>query len=528
MRALRLTLFTKMLSIALGPFLLVSLTLQTVNYYLTQKNFSKVSQQFEGSLNQVSQHSIDELNSFSEQAARDLLQEILIAVGGSLQPGEAAKFLHLAQQQVELEQLDEFSFYGSSGQLELSSNENTNKQLITADILDEARTTKNLVIRGQEQDSKSLEFYKPLFIGPDMVRMQPDMKIGQLYGMLYVEMTKDRINSSISVQRKTIEEAIAQGTQMHKKVMAQNLWMSCLIVATSLLIISVLIVPMISKTIIKPLKNTIHSFQSLSGYLSKAASHFSSTSDGIAKGATEQAAGLTETTSSLEQITSMTRNNANSAKQADTLASEAKNNAEKGQLAIQKMNDAISKIKASSEDTAKINQVISDIAFQTNLLALNAAVEAARAGESGKGFAVVADEVRALALRSAEAAQNTTNLIEEAMKQTQYGVDITQDVSKVLEDIEGSVSKTASLINEISNACQEQAHGIEEISKGISQMDHITQSNADRAKESAGSSKELEHQAEELNHGVQDLVEMVERTRASKAVQDKMEQIEVS
>lgn len=516
MKALRLTLFKKMLCIAMLPFLVVSVTLQSVNYYLTQKNFSKLSNEFEISLTKVSQHSIEELNSLSEESARDLLEEILIAVGGSLQPGEAAKFLYLAEHQVKLEQLNEFSFYGPGGKLELSSNSDTRKHVIAPDILQEAISTKEVIIRGQEHGAKSLEFYKPLFIGSDMARMQPNMKVGQFYGMLFVEMKKDRINSSVNVQQQTIAQAIEEGNQTHKKVLTQSLWLSVMIVSFSLLVISGLMIPMISKTVVKPLKNAIHSFKALSEYLSSTATQFSRTSDSIALGASEQAAGLSQATAALEHITSMTRSNADSAKQADQLAAEAQSNTEKGQLAINKMNDAITKIKKSSEDTAKINRVISDIAFQTNLLALNAAVEAARAGEAGKGFAVVAEEVRNLALRSAQAAQNTNDLIEVAMKQTQHGVDITNEVNNVLLEIETSVSKTAALINEISNACQDQAQNIENVSQGISQMDHITRQNAQRAKESADSSTQLETQADELNQGVLELVEMVERSQTAK------------
>jgi len=178
--------------------------------------------------------------------------------------------------------------------------------------------------------------------------------------------------------------------------------------------------------------------------VASASNQVSSASQSLAEGATEQAASLEETSSSLEEMASMTKQNADNAQQANTLAGEAQKAANDGNGAMQRMNDAINEIQKSSDETAKIIKVIDEIAFQTNLLALalNAAVEAARAGEAGKGFAVVAEEVRNLAMRSAEAAKNTTALIEESTKNAKNGVDIASEVSKKLEDIVQSISKT--------------------------------------------------------------------------------------
>ncbi len=514
MKVFHLTLFGKMLLITLLPFILLALILQSINYGLTRKNLSALVSQFEESLNKISEQSVGEMTSLSEEAAKDLLQEIFIAVGSSLQPGEAAKFLDLAKKQTQLEQVNEFSFYGPNGRLELSSNPNTDRQTIPADVLQQALQKRDVVIQGLEQNAQTLRFYMPLFLDADMARMNPTMEIGQFYGMLFVEMKKDRILRSIAAQKETIQKAVLESEQSNQRILARNLWYSAAIVGAFLLLVSAVLVPLTAGTIIRPLRKAVEANRTISEYLSSAAVQFTSSSKNIANGASEQAVGLAQTTSSLEQITAMTKTNAQHAQEANRLAAAARQNAEKGRQAIETMNKAIEDIQKSSEGTAKIIKVIDEIAFQTNLLALNAAVEAARAGEAGKGFAVVAEEVRNLAMRSAEAAKNTASLIEDAVNQAKNGVGIASQVQQTLAQIETSVIKTAQIIHEIAQASDEQAKGIEQISSAVTQMDHITQQNASSAEETASSSIELEKQAQHLQEAVYDLLALLDRSAA--------------
>jgi cell pole-organizing protein PopZ len=179
---------------------------------------------------------------------------------------------------------------------------------------------------------------------------------------------------------------------------------------------------------------------------------------------------------------------------------------EKSREAMTRMGDAITRIKSSSDQTAKIIKTIDEIAFQTNLLALNAAVEAARAGDAGKGFAVVAEEVRNLAQRSAEAAKNTAALIEESQQNANNGVSVSNEVAGILSGIVESVQKLSQLIGEVSAASDEQSKGIEQIGTAVTEMDKLTQSNAANAEESASASEELAAQAKELGEMVQILV----------------------
>jgi methyl-accepting chemotaxis protein len=235
--------------------------------------------------------------------------------------------------------------------------------------------------------------------------------------------------------------------------------------------------------------------------VSQVASASNEISDGaqsLAEGSNEQASSLEEVSSSLEEMSSMTKQNADNSSQAMILASEASAAAKEGDATIRRMANAINQIKQSSDNTAKIVKSIDDIAFQTNLLALNAAVEAARAGEAGKGFAVVAEEVRNLAMRSASAAKNTADMIEESVKNADGGVKITEEVAVSLGHIVNRTSKVGDLIAEIAAASKEQAQGIEQVNVAVAQMNTVTQQNASNSEESASAAEELNNQAAEL------------------------------
>jgi methyl-accepting chemotaxis protein len=273
-----------------------------------------------------------------------------------------------------------------------------------------------------------------------------------------------------------------------------------------------------SRKITIPLRRIITKLTDGSQRISSASGEISSSSQSLAEGATEQAAGLEETSSSLEEMSSMTKQNADNAQQANTLASQARKAADDGSQAMSRMNTAIHEIQKSSDETAKIIKVIDEIAFQTNLLALNAAVEAARAGEAGKGFAVVAEEVRNLAMRSAEAAKNTSNLIEQSVNNSRNGVQICSEVKKSLDEIVGSIGKTTDLVGEIAAASREQAQGVDQINTAVSQMDKVTQQNAANAEESASASEELSSQAESMNQIVDQLVALVNGLSEKEAV----------
>lgn len=271
-----------------------------------------------------------------------------------------------------------------------------------------------------------------------------------------------------------------------------------LLIIVIVLILSCLIWLALSSKITQSLMNVVGSIAKVTKSVNIAASEIASSSQKMAEGTTEQAANIEEASAMLREMSSMTQQTSDNSSESNKLALIVSDEASSGGKSVDKMADAINEIKKSADQTAKIIKTIDDIAFQTNLLALNAAVEAARAGEAGKGFAVVAEEVRNLAQRCAEAAKNTTELIEQSRSHSERGVVVVGEVGSALGGIVDGINKVASLISEVSSANSEQSSGINQIDASVTQMNQLTQSNAANAEESAAASYELSSQADEL------------------------------
>ncbi len=331
----------------------------------------------------------------------------------------------------------------------------------------------------------------------------------------YVELTGQQA-AALATMEKTADQAVAMCNQarrvQHQEMISQETWTQTAmgLLALVSVVFGLGLAYLLTRTITKPVRNIIQNMTASSQQVAAAAGQVSSASQSLAEGASEQASSLEETAASLEEMASMTRMNADNAQQAKSSRQQAHQALTTANQLMEKTSQAMAEIKTAGEETSRIIKTIDEIAFQTNLLALNAAVEAARAGEAGAGFAVVADEVRNLAMRAAEAAKNTAELIEGSVSNINHGVDLVEQTREAFNTVLANNRKVGELVDEIAAASSEQAQGIEQVNQAAAQMDKVTQHVAASAEESAAASEELSAQAMTLLDMVNDLARLVE------------------
>ena len=281
------------------------------------------------------------------------------------------------------------------------------------------------------------------------------------------------------------------------------------IFCASVTAIAIFLVIFAVRSITKPISRVIEGLNAGADQVAAASGQVSSSSQSLAEGSSEQAASIEETSSSLEEMSAMTNQNADNARQADNLMKEANQVVKQANDSMSELTHSMDEISKASEETSKIIKTIDEIAFQTNLLALNAAVEAARAGEAGAGFAVVADEVRNLAMRAADAAKTTAELIETTVKKTGDGTALVTKTNEAFGEVAESAGKVGELVGEIAAASSEQSQGIGQVNGAVTEMDKVVQQNAANAEESASAAEEMNAQAEQMKSLVNDLVDLV-------------------
>ncbi|ADQ45818.1 methyl-accepting chemotaxis sensory transducer [Caldicellulosiruptor kronotskyensis 2002] len=254
---------------------------------------------------------------------------------------------------------------------------------------------------------------------------------------------------------------------------------------------------------IESLSQLIYSVKSSAEQVALGAKQLADASQSLAQGATDQASSIEELNASIEEVSAQTKQNSKNVEEATNFANQIKDDAKLGMQQMEEMMKAMEEINAASSNISKIIKTIDEIAFQTNILALNAAVEAARAGSYGKGFAVVAEEVRNLATRSANAAKETSSLIESTIKKIEVGDSIAKQTYTSLDRITKNIDKMAMIMNDIMYSSKEQSEAIAQITEGINQVANVVQSNSANSQETAAASEELFSQADVLKNLVE-------------------------
>jgi methyl-accepting chemotaxis protein len=412
-----------------------------------------------------------------------------------MQTGEYKQFVEFADRQRASAEVEQIAFVGPDGKIAFASPAECVGQAVDRALWDKAAQSNEIVI---SEDDQSFSAYAPLRADEHLRRLQPSVEVNQLYGLLYLKVSKEKIN-----------KMLAGATDEFQRGVRTTVAWGAGVTLGGLVVVGVLLLLVIVRPLVRALNAAIEKLNDRSNDMTHLAEQLAGNSQQLAGGAGQQAASLQETSTALEQMAAAARQNAEHARSASDMASQARASASDGQRTMSQVTQSMNAINDASAQVSKIIKIIEEIAFQTNLLALNAAVEAARAGDHGRGFAVVADEVRNLAQRSAQAARDTTVLIDSSVAKAGEGSAVATAAAGALQTIIGEVSRVAEILGGIAKASREQAQGVEQINTAVSQVDKVTQQTAASAEEAAAAAQELTSHTQTVTGTVDELTALV-------------------
>ena len=343
------------------------------------------------------------------------------------------------------------------------------------------------------------------------IKLRREIKFGDdLVGYVNVGLSSAGLQKNMEAVNLRIDKQMQVANEQKKAAVRQVVMVGGVMGAFVLLALVIAAYWSLSRLVMGPVGRAAQSLGEGADQVSGVADgELSSSSQALAEGASQQAAAVEEMSASLNEVAAMTRRDAENIGQAAKLMSGAGEVIGNADGSMKRLVSSMDEIAAASSETQKIVKTIDEIAFQTNLLALNAAVEAARAGEAGAGFAVVADEVRNLAMRAAEAARNTSELIDGTVSKIKGGSDLVAETSESFGVAAQSIGQLSTLINEINQSSNEQARAVSQVTQAIGEIDQVTQKNAATAEESAAVVEELSAQAEAMVTMVQDMMRSI-------------------
>lgn len=356
---------------------------------------------------------------------------------------------------------------------------------------------------------------KESFLAGDSKKINSESVVKAFQGKTDTQMILDRDGNNVMSSYTTVDffgtkwALIAEADEIEIFSAVYSLRNLAFMLGIIFIVIIGVVAVLLGNFVSKPIINAVETIGEGSNQVVSASNEIASAATSLADGSTQQASAVEEVSATVEESTAIINQSSENAREADILAKGANEAAKEGNDKIQELVSSMVKTTESSEQIAKIVKTIDEIAFQTNLLALNAAVEAARAGEHGLGFAVVADEVKNLAQRSANAAKETTEIIEETVNQIKDGSNIADATNESFQTILDGIKKTSDLISEIAVSSREQAEGMNQIASSMGNIDEVTQQNASTSEESAAAAEELSAQSISMLNSINALASVV-------------------